>query len=302
MILRDRPSMWKLFFVMQGSIVPKILPQVAVIGGLSALVVLIHLRWPHFLPIYDGGPFALLGIAISVFLSFRNSACYDRWSEGRKQWGALIRLSRDMARQTLILPEADRRRMLDLVCAFAHALVQRLRPEQTERDKVVCRLSAIEADQWQESAFPTDYILRRMGALLAEWRAAGRIGDIVFQILDRTISGMAGVQAACERIRSTPVPFPYMLLLNRTALLFCLCIPFGFAHTLGWATPFPTMLIAYTFFGLDKLGDELEDPFALRDNGLPLSFLAQSIEVNMREALGETELPVLPVPDGYVLR
>ena len=302
MILRDRPSMWKLFFVMQGSIVPKILPQVAVIGGLSALVVLIHLRWPHFLPIYDGGPFALLGIAISVFLSFRNSACYDRWWEGRKQWGALIRLSRDMARQTLILPEADRRRMLDLVCAFAHALVQRLRPEQTERDKVVCRLSAIEADQWQESAFPTDYILRRMGALLAEWRAAGRIGDIVFQILDRTISGMAGVQAACERIHNTPAPFAYSLLLHRTAWLFCLLLPFGLVGALGLFMPVVVIIVAYTFFGLDALGDELQEPFGLSDNSLPLRAIVRTIEIDLLDGLGVHPLPPSLTSSDYVLR
>lgn len=281
---------------------PKILPQVLVVGLVSALVVLLHLKWPHFLPIYDGGPFALLGIAISVFLSFRNSTCYDRWWEGRKQWGALIWLSRDMSRQTLLLPEADRKHMLDLVIAFAHALVQHLRPSQIETDKVVGLLSEAEATAWRESSFPPDFLIRRMGALLIELHSQGKLSDILFEMFDRTVSGMAGVQAACERIRSTPVPFPYMLLLNRTAFLFCLCIPFGFAHTLGWATPFPAMLIAYTFFGLDKLGDELEDPFALTDNSLPLAFLAQSIDNNMREALGGSDLPPLPGPQNYILR
>ncbi|MFJ3045631.1 bestrophin family protein [Herbaspirillum chlorophenolicum] len=302
MIIRERPNFLKIFFLLQGSIVPKILPQILIVGVLSALVMFVHFRWPHFLPIYDGGPFALLGIAISVFLSFRNSACYDRWWEGRKQWGALIHSSRNLARQTCILPSEDQKHLLNLTCAFSHALVHHLRPGQNEAENVSAFLSREESLLWKKSRFPPDMIIRLMGRKLVELRAQGTIGDIPYQMLDRTIGEIAGVLAACERIRSTPIPFPYMLLLNRTAFLFCLCIPFGFAHTLGWATPFPTMLIAYTFFGLDKVGDELEDPFSMHDNGLPLSFLAKVIEINMREALGEENLPPFPVAEAYILR
>lgn len=302
MIVRERPNLLKLFFVVQGSIVPQILPRILVVGVLSAIVVFAHQRWPHVLPVYDGGPFALLGIAISVFLNFRNSACYDRWWEGRKQWGALIHVCRDWARQTLILPEAARAHLLRLCCAFSHALVQHLRPGLAE-DEIAARfLTDEEAAIWRASRFPPDAILRLSGQRLAALRAEGVIGDIPYQLLDRTLGEMAGIQAACERIRSTPVPFTYSLLLHRTAFLFCFCMPFGFAGLLGWATPLAAMLIAYTFFGLDALGDELEEPFGVRANSLPLSAMARIIELNLREAGGETDLPPLPAPDGYILR
>src|SRR5687768_12934675 len=42
------------------------------------------------------GPF---GMALAIFLAFRNSSAYDRWWEGRKLWGALVNLSRTFARQ-----------------------------------------------------------------------------------------------------------------------------------------------------------------------------------------------------------
>ncbi len=112
---------------------------------------------------------------------------------------------------------------------------------------------------------------------------------------------MTMVQTACERIRTTPVPFGYTLLLHRTAYLFCFLLPFGFADTLGWATPVATMLVAYTFFGLDALGDELEEPFGLRANNLPLSALARTIEIVLREGLGEADVPPLPQPQKHVL-
>jgi ion channel-forming bestrophin family protein len=120
-------------------------------------------------------------------------------------------------------------------------------------------------------------------------------------MLDGTVGRMSAVLAACERIRNTPVPFGYTLLLHRTAYLFCFLLPFGFADALGWATPFVTALVAYTFFGLDALGDELEEPFGTLPNDLPIVALADTIEINLREALGETDLPELPQPKDYML-
>jgi ion channel-forming bestrophin family protein len=50
-------------------------------------------------------------------------------------------------------------------------------------------------------------------------------------------------------------------------------------------------IVAYTFFGLDALGDEIEEPFGLAMNHLPLDALCRELEINLLETLGETELP-----------
>jgi ion channel-forming bestrophin family protein len=91
------------------------------------------------------------------------------------------------------------------------------------------------------------------------------------------------------------------LLLHRTAYTFCFLMPFGFANTLGWATPFVTALAAYTLFGLDALGNELEEPFAPIANALPINALTDLIEIELREALGDEVLPASPMPKEFVL-
>jgi putative membrane protein len=111
---------------------------------------------------------------------------------------------------------------------------------------------------------------------------------------------MSGILAACERIRFTPLPFSYTVLLHRTAYLFCLLLPFGLADSVGWLTPVVTTLVAYTFFGLDRLGDELEEPFGQDPNDLPLLALARTAERNLSETLGEP-LPEPLSPRDYVL-
>lgn len=300
MIVRNRPTLLKLFFILRGSVIQRIFPQVLFVFALSALVVWAHRVDPGLVPSVSSGPFALLGIALSVFLGFRNNACYDRWWEARKDWGQLIFTARDLARQTLILAEAERQRLLDITIAFGHALVCHLRPG-SDVGRPLARLPADLSAGYKASRNGPDFLLREMGRILAGLRGTGTISDFQWAQLDGTLGRMSAMLAACERIRNTPVPFGYTLLLHRTAYLFCFLLPFGFADALGWATPFVTALVAYTFFGLDALGDELEEPFGVLPNDLPIVALAETIEINLREALGETDLPPLPQPKNYIL-
>ena len=106
---------------------------------------------------------------------------------------------------------------------------------------------------------------------------------------------------ACERLRGTPIPFSYTLLLHRTAYLYCVLLPFGLVDTVGLLTPLVTAVVAYTVFGLDALGDEIEEPFGTSDHDLPLDALCRTVEIDLRAALGERELPPPLLPVNYRL-
>jgi putative membrane protein len=112
---------------------------------------------------------------------------------------------------------------------------------------------------------------------------------------------LSQVQASCERIKSTPLPFPYTLLLHRTIYLFCILLPFAMAEPLGWLTPVITAIVSYTFFGLDEIGDDLEDPFGFDENDLPCNAILRTLEREVLAALGQTDLPPALEPDDYVL-
>jgi putative membrane protein len=60
-------------------------------------------------------------------------------------------------------------------------------------------------------------------------------------------------------------------------------------------------IVAYTFFGLDALGDEIEEPFGQLPNDLPLDAICRTIEINLRESLGESDLPPPLRPVDYCL-
>src|SRR5690554_8218775 len=129
MIIRPRPGFLTLFFVMRGSIVPRILPK---IFGFAAYALVVVAAVEHFglrLDSFNITPFGLVGISLSIYLGFRNNAAYDRWWEARKLWGQLVYDIRNLARvsNTLIADNARRRAFLIDALLFCHFLLAHLR-------------------------------------------------------------------------------------------------------------------------------------------------------------------------------
>ncbi|MEE7461770.1 MULTISPECIES: bestrophin family protein [Methylobacterium] len=298
MIVRTRPNLLTLLFTLRGSIVPRVAPKLAGIVAVSCAVVWAESRWPALFPVSAGvTPFTVVGLALSIFLSFRNNACYERWWEARKHWGNLIGEVRNLARALpALLPEREAALQLRRLSAFAHGLHARLR--DLDEAAAVDRTSP---GSDLSGPNPTDSVLAAITRDLAALTRAGRLSDIQFGILEARIEALSGVHTACERLANTPLPFAYTLLVYRTAWLYCLLLPVGLTGSLGWATPVVVALVAYTFFGLDALGDELEEPFGTEPNDLPLDAMVRAVDRIVHHALGEP-MPQALAPDGYWLR
>jgi putative membrane protein len=297
-ILRAKPTLWDVLFTLKGSIAKRIAIKMIVMTLFAVGVTLLARRHPEVFSQLSATPFTLVGLSLSIFMSFRNNACYDRWWEGRKQWGQLIVDMRCLARETAAFDgDPARKAILRGLCGYAHSLAARLRDED-ER---------VAANQWIASAIASsapnvpDAILCQVGNDCSKLVERGVVSEWRYTLLEARLVSLSGVQAACERINTTPLPFAYTLLLHRTAYLFCLLLPFGLAGLLGWATPLLTAVVSYTFFGLDALGDELEDPFGLDVNDLPLTAMVRTVERDLRAALGETELPPPLLPVDFLL-
>ncbi|RJG43380.1 MULTISPECIES: bestrophin family ion channel [unclassified Mesorhizobium] len=299
MIVRPRPGLLKLFFVMRGSIVPRIAPQIIGFGIYAALVVAGVKASGISFDGYNIAPFGLLGVTLSIYLGFRNNAAYDRWWEARKLWGQLVFDIRNFSRAVLALVPGETkeaRPILMEALAFCHLLRGQLR--NVDASGEARGFIGDELDGVLAASNKPDEMVRRMGRRFAALKAEGRIEAMDFRILDERLSGIAALQAGCERIAGTPLPFAYTLLLQRSAYVFCLLLPFGLAFSAGWGTPLFTALIAYSFFGLDALSEELEDPFGTQANDLALDALCRVCEISVFEALGETP-PEMIKPEKY---
>jgi putative membrane protein len=315
MIVRGRPKVWELLAIWRLSIIPRIAPQILLVAAVSAVWTWAAYRLPHGFRGSNVAPFTLLGIALSIFLGFRNNACYDRWWEARRQLGALISEVRSLARLTMTLQGGDRERRVRTVrriIGWVYSLMAHLRGEPNPREILkywpkggACQVRFEVRPAGAAELAPRDtaeWLLNEIAKEYAAMLADGEFGEQIFQRIDERLSNMATIKAACERIRSTPTPFAYTLLLQRTAYAFCFLLPFGLVGELGYATPLFSALVAYAFFGLDVLGDEMEEPFGDWPNALPLSAMARTMEISLLEATGEQDLPEPLQPVNNVLR
>ena len=144
-------------------------------------------------------------------------------------------------------------------------------------------------------------ILLQVGQQCSVLNESGVISEWRYTIMANHLSSLTRSQAVCERIKNTPLPFPYTLLLHRTIYLLCILLRFAMAESLGWLTPIFTAIVSYTFFGLDAIAVELDDPFGRDENDLPTDAIVRNIERDVFAALGVTQLPPQLEPVDFVL-
>lgn len=286
MILRDKPGILALLFAVRGSVLPVIAPQLLFVAIFSTAVVAID-RFVWTLPHVQAAPLAVFGVALSLFLGFRNNAAYDRWWEARRLWGGLLADARAIAREAeIFLPDqADRRRLLTAMRAFLH------------QHRCALRGLTNDAAALRDVATTTpDATLDAMALHLAEAHRESRMDGFGARTLSTRLSTIALAQAGCERIKLTPLPYVYSLLIFRTSWLYCLLLPFALLDPTGWLTPVFAVIVAYTFFGLAEVTEELAHPFGLTANALPLDAICRTAEISLAAHLNEPPPPpVQPV-------
>lgn len=302
MIIHSRtPSTFALLFSKKGSIIPIIWRRVLFTVLLSSVVVLSHGTLYHYKIIITAAPFTIWGITLAIFLSFRNNVAYQRFWEARTLWGQLLISSRNLTRQLVSffpqLTKEEQQAITNKIIAFGYGLRNKLRDNAPLQD-LEPYLTKHEYQELEKSPNIPNNLLSKLGMEFAHICQKTNTNPVLLSSVDRELSHLSGVLSGCEKIKNTPLPFPYILLLHRTVHIYCFVLPFCLVDSIGWSTPFAVCFLAYTFFGLDALGDQISDPFDAQQNDLPLDAMSRNLEINVKEIIGE-ELPepIKPVDD-----
>ena len=106
------------------------------------------------------------------------------------------------------------------------------------------------------------------------------------------------LQGKCERIKNFPLPRQYSTATHWFVKMFLFLLPmamlgvFGEADILGvWLAVPATAMVGWVFYMWDLVVDYSENPFEGLMNDIPMDALTRTIEIDLREMLGETELP-----------
>jgi putative membrane protein len=230
---------------------------------------------------------SLLGFVISLLLVFRTNTGYDRWWEGRKIWGDLVNNTRNlMMKYNAFIPE-DKSQLKNefriLISNYPLALKEHLRKGvnfELLEDHQSLRLDSI-----KNCVHIPNKIANQLFLETEKLKQEGIITDEKFILLNDELRSLTNVCGACERIKSTPIPYSYSTFIKRIIFLYVITLPLGLVDDFKYATIPMTLFVFYAFASLELIAEEIEDPFGYEDNDLPTDEIAERIKNNLKEII-----------------
>jgi putative membrane protein len=282
-----------------------LIPILIYIGIISALDYQYHLEDFHFpLTIV-----AVLGTVIGLLLAFRTNSSYDRWWEARTLWGAIVNDSRTWARQLLEftpsenLDEAKKEKLKTMAyrqIAWCYALSRSLRKQKPDHE-LSCFLDSTEINRYGASHnVPNDLLLTQAGELQKLYRD-GSLELFQFIELEKTLTRLTDSMGGCERIKNTRFPESYSLLVHLLIYVFVLFLPFGLVEVPALGLVVTSLFLAFSFLLIERVSVYLQDPFSNRSSDTPMLALSRTIEINIKQMLGDDEIPDPHKPVNGVL-
>lgn len=304
-------NFWRDAFSIKGSITPYIIPYVLLFGVIS-LAICYSSSWLEqkygFRMALEVGPHEFAGTVLGLLLILRTNAGYDRWWEARKLWGGIVNQSRNLAISALAYGPKDaqwRRRFLEWTAAFPHAARCSLRGEHACEN--VTRLAGPDyVPELAGIAHMPSYVTFKIGEMLKDACDKHFMDRFAFMQIDKERATLIDHIGACERILKTPLPKAYSIMIRRFIMLFLVTLTFPLLHRVEggeWSVPIVVMIVAYPLISLDRIGVEMQNPFAKRNlSHLPLDSICMTIESNicgmLKYQAGHTEATVT---DSFML-
>lgn len=235
---------------------------------------------------------AFLGTAISILLSFKIGQSYDRWWEARKVWGAIVNDSRSLVMQSQAFVGKEQSSTIKRIAyrqiAWCYVLGRSLRGLDP-LEGMETYLSPEDMQHVSKQSNKPLAIIQLNSLEYERLKAANLLTDYKQVQLDETLVRLCASMGKTERIKNTVFPTKYRMFLHLSIYLFVICLTIA-TSTLPIYFGFPLIMsIATIFFMLEGTAYNLQDPFENRPSDTPVTAIARTIEINIRELLQEEE-------------
>ena len=223
-----------------------------------------------------------VGFVLSLLLAYRTNTAYDRWWEGRKQWGALVNNSRNLAMKlsAYLSDENDRNFYRKVIPAYASVLSKHLLNEDVS--KMLFEGLDLEMDHHKHRP---NQVAKMLFQKANDLYKSGKITGDQFYIINSELQSFTDICGACERIKNTPIPYSYSSFIKKFIFFFVMTLPFGFVFSLGYYVIPVVIFIFYVLASLELIAEEIEDPFGNDANDLPMTKIASNIKKHVEEIL-----------------
>ena len=285
----EETSWFKIIFCWQSSVIPAIIPRVIFCGLFGLLISIIHYYYVDVgLPILSS---VVPSIVLGLLLVFRTNTAYERFWEGRKLWGTLVNSIRNLARMIWVCVIEDspkdreeKSKILRLLVVFAIATKLHLRGQAIDRE-IIDLIPEYWHERLRKVHNPPLQVALLIGEYLQQEFERNCINSYQLTAMLKLLDTMVDVVGGCERILKTPIPVAYSIHLKQLLLIYCLTLPFQLVTELAWWTAPIVSVISFTVFGIEQIGIEIENPFGLDANDLPLESICQTIRINIEELI-----------------
>ncbi len=225
---------------------------------------------------------SMLGFVISLLLVFRTNTAYDRWWEGRKLWGSLVNNSRNLSIKLSVMlkEDHDHAYFKKIIPGYASILAKHL--TNVETSKQLYEGTDLDIDHHKHRPNQVaKMIFQKVDDLYVQKKITG---DQLI-ILNNEVRAFTDICGACERIKNTPIPYSYSAFIKKFIFFYVMTLPFGYVFSLGhYAVPV-VIFIFYVLASLELIAEEIEDPFGLDANDLPIEKIASNIKKHVEEIL-----------------
>ncbi len=186
-------------------------------------------------------------------------------------------------------------------------------PLATELARYVC---GREMEQILAAKNRATQVMSLQGEAIKELFANQEIVVTQFVDMQRALREFFIQQGRSERIKDFPFPRQFAVVSALFVKLFCLLLPFGLlrefdelngsvegilkGHMVWLVIPF-SVLISWMYTSLEQVGESTESPFEGNANDVPISQMCRMVEIEMREMLGETDLPPSLQPTNNIV-
>ena len=236
---------------------------------------------------------AFLGTAIALILSFKLSQSYDRWWEARKIWGAIVNDSRTLVTQLLAFNPSDfdmTKKLAYRQIGWCYSLGQHLR-RMDALEHLNNYVSEIEFNSLSKQHNVPLTLLKEHSTDISKLFKEEKINAFHQTQLDVTITRLNASMGMAERIKNTNFPRPYRLTLQFFIYLFLVILSLSLTELDSFIEIPLLMLIALPFFLLEKIAFRIQDPFENRAMDTPMTAIARTIEINLKQLIGDTDVP-----------
>ena len=302
---------------------------------ITSLYFFLHLNWL----IIPWVAIGLVGTAAAFLIGFKNTQTYNCTWEARQIWGAIVNSSRTwgiLVKDTVNGGEDEIRKLFYRHFAWLTALRYQLRefrtwettqlasniefsnfytvPEKETKleDELSKYLSEEELKFILTKKNKAAQLIAMQSSHLRKLRDSGKLSELDFIELQRTLSAFYENQGKSERIKNFPYPRQFATVNQMFVRLFIAILPFGIIQEFSklstsvgeyfvWATVPCTVIVAFVFHLMERIGEATENPFEGGANDVPISAISRGIEIDLRDMLNEKDLPSPLAPKNDIL-